>query len=135
LYAIANEVSMPNKTAVAVPILIIAVGIGWLLAERGFVVRLDWLWTAGLAGVGVLALVVRGIDKLSVVIGPFFLIAAVLSVLRRREILGLSEELPILVIALGVLLLVAQWPAIPPAAPGPGQRSEGGDEAPKRLRL
>jgi hypothetical protein len=48
-----------------------------------------------------------------VVVGPFFIITACLSVLRQAGRLSLDVEIPILVILAGVLLLIARWPAIP----------------------
>ena len=51
-------------------------------------------------------------SKLSVVIGPFFLIASILSILRQTGRIPLDVEMPVLVIAVGALLLLAQWPGI-----------------------
>ena len=81
---------MHNKSAIVVPILIITVGLGWLLTVQGVMPGVDWVWTLGLAVIGVLALVVRGIDKRSVVIGPFCLTASMLSVLRQRQLVSVS---------------------------------------------
>jgi len=70
-------------------------------------------------------------------VGPFFLLASVLSVLRQTDYLSLNVEIPVLVISIGVLLLVAQLPAIPkpgwyvPTAP---ETPEETGEA-KKLRL
>jgi hypothetical protein len=112
------------------------VGVGWLLSAQGFGPGINWVWTLGLGVIGILTLVVsKGLDKVSVVIGPFFLLASLLSVLRQTSQLSLEIEVPVLVISIGALLLVAQVPAIP--KPGwfvaPPPAVEPG--APRKLRL
>jgi len=103
-----------SRTPLVIPILIVVVGVGWLLTAQGFGSGINWIWTLGLAVIGILTIVVsKGFDKTSVVIGPFFLVASLLSVLRQTGQLSLDVELPILVILIGVLLLVAQLPVIP----------------------
>jgi hypothetical protein len=126
---------MPTKSALVIPILIITVGLGWLLTVQEVMPGVDWIWTLGLAAIGILALVVRGIDKRSIIIGPFCLTASVLSLLRQRELVGVAQEGPILLIAYGVFLLVAQSPAIPDlersAPPEPAHEPT----EPRKLRL
>jgi len=128
----------PNSRApLVIPILIIVVGVGWLLTAQGIAPGINWVWTLGLGLIGILTLVVsKGIDKVSVVLGPFFLLASLLSVLRQVGRLRLDIEVPVLVISIGVLLLVAQLPAIP--KPGWYVPSLPPDEEPsaaKKLRL
>jgi hypothetical protein len=127
-----------NRMApVVIPILIIVVGLGWLLTAQGFDPGINWVWTLGLGVIGVLTFVVSGFDKFSVVLGSFFLLASLLSVLRQTGSLSLGIEVPILVISIGGLLLVAQLPAIPkpawfvPTAPPLAQEPS----PPKKLRL
>lgn len=67
-------------------------------------------------------------DKVSIVLGPFFLIAALLPVLRQEKLLTPDIELAGLVLASGVLSLLAQAPAFP----WPGQLKL---ENPLRTRL
>jgi len=98
--------------AFVVPVLIITVGVGWLLTARGIGPGINWIWTLGLAAVGILSLL-GGLDKVSVVIGPLLFLASVFSVLRQTEQLSVETEVPLLVIGVGVLLLVARHPAIP----------------------
>lgn len=102
-----------DKKTLIVPLLMIAVGAGWLLTAIGLAPGIDWVWTLGLATVGLLTFAVGGFDKFSVVTGPFFLAASVVSVLRQTGRLAIDVEVPILTILLGVLLLVARSPAIP----------------------
>jgi hypothetical protein len=95
------------------PVLLIAVGVGWLLTELDIAPRIEWVWTLGLGAVGLLAFVVGGWDKVTIVVGPFFILASGLSILRQTGDLKPDVEVPTLVIAAGVLLLVARSPAIP----------------------
>jgi hypothetical protein len=103
----------PDKKTLVFPILLVTVGTGWLLSTLGVAPRIDWVWTLGLAAVGLLAFVAGGIDKFTVVIGPLFIIASCLSVLRQTGRLDLDVEVPILVIVAGVLLLIVRHPVIP----------------------
>jgi len=99
-----------------VPILLITFGVGWLLTTLGVVPEIDWVWALGVAIVGILAFALGGVDKVTVVVGPFFLLAAFLSILRQTGRLRVDMEVPILIIAAGVLLLVARLPVVPPPA-------------------
>ncbi|HEX4413845.1 MAG TPA: hypothetical protein VH107_09475 [Lacipirellulaceae bacterium] len=96
-----------------IPILLITLGVGWLLTVLGVVPQIDWVWTLGVALTGILVFVLCGIDKVSVAVGPFFLIASGLSVLRQTGRLRMDLEIPVLVIAAGVLMLVAHSKSVP----------------------
>jgi len=102
----------PDKQTLVVAVLLIAVGAGWLLRTLEVAPDIDWVWTLILAVVGLLSLALAGLDKVSVVVGPFFLLASVLSVLRQTGHLQLDVELPALLTLAGFLLLVARLPAI-----------------------
>jgi hypothetical protein len=71
-----------SRAPLIIPILIMLVGTGWLVTVLGFSPGVNWIWTLSLGVVGILTFVVSGFDKVSVVVGPFFLLASVLSVLR-----------------------------------------------------
>ena len=103
----------PDKKTLLLPILLITVGSGWLLTTLGVAPGIDWVWTLGLTAIGMLTFVVGGFDKVTVVIGPLFIIASCLSILRQTDRLHIDIEIPILVIISGALLLVARTPAIP----------------------
>jgi hypothetical protein len=125
-----------NRAPLAVPILIIVVGVGWLLTAQQVEPGINWIWTLGLAVVGILTFIVGGFDKVSVAVGPFFLIASLLSVLRQNGNLSVNVEVPVLVISVGVLLLVAQLPAIPKPAWYDASPTPPGEAAPsKKVRL
>jgi hypothetical protein len=97
----------------AVPILIIVVGVTWLLNVLNLMPGVDWMWTIGLAAVGLLTLAVGGLNKLTVVIGPLLLAASATSLLRQTGRLDLDREIPILIIVLGALMLAAQLSRLP----------------------
>jgi len=96
-----------------IPILIIALGITWLLNVMDLLPGIDWIWTIGLAVIGILVLAFGGSNKLSLVVGPFLLIGSICSILRQTGKLPINYEVPILVIALGVLLLIVQCLNVP----------------------
>ena len=103
----------PDKKTLLLPILLITVGAGWLLTTLGVAPGIDWVWTLGLAVAGLLAFALAGIDKVTVVIGPFLILASSLSILRQTDRLTLDVEIPILVMVAGVLMLISRSPAIP----------------------
>jgi len=127
-----------QKSSLVIPLLVMAVGIGWLLSALGYVPDVNWLWTIGLAAAGILTLVMAGIDKFSVVIGPFFLLASVLSVFRQTGWLTLNIEIPLLVIGVGALMVLAQSPRIPMpdrlTPPSPASEEERAS-SPKKFKL
>ena len=55
----------------SLPVALIVVGLGWLLWEFRLFPDLDWIIALGFVIGGVLVLVLDGINKNSVVIGPF----------------------------------------------------------------
>jgi hypothetical protein len=102
------------KGPLALSLLIVVVGVGWLLTARGIGPEINWVWTLGLGAVGVVTFIVAGgVDKVSVVVGPFFIVASILSLMRQSGNLLVDTEVPILVIAVGVLLFIAQTPFVP----------------------
>ncbi len=96
-----------------VPVSVILLGVTWLLNVLKILPGVDWIWTAGLAAVGILTLALGGINKLTAVIGPFLMVASVSSILRQTGRLEIDREVPILTIVLGCLLLLVQLLNIP----------------------
>ena len=102
------------KGPLALAIVMITLGVGLLLTVLGYGGGIDWVWTLSLAVMGAMTFVLSGgVDKVSIVIGPAFLVASILSVLRQRGMLETNVEVPIFIIFVGVMLLVAQMRAIP----------------------
>ena len=92
---------------------VVLVGAGWLLTTIGVTPKIDWVWTISLGIVGVLTFVVGGSDKITFVVGIFFLATSCLSILRQTERISIEVEVPVLVILAGILMLIARLPAIP----------------------
>jgi hypothetical protein len=97
-----------NLKSLIAPILIIALGVTWLLNVLQIMPGVDWIWTVGLAAVGVITLLLGGVNKLTVVVGPFLMIASICSLLRQVGKLPIDQEVPILTIILGILMLLVQ---------------------------
>lgn len=104
---------MSGKSSLWLPVLLIILGTGWLLTSLNFLPAIDWIWTLGIASIGFMTFLLGGFDKLTAVVGPFFLIMSCLSVLRQTGRMDLNVEVPILVILGGVLMLIARHPKIP----------------------
>ena len=101
-----------NKKLIA-PILTIIVGLTWLLNTLNIIPGVDWAWSIGLATVGILSVAVGGFNKVSIVTGPFLIIASVFYVMRQTGKINIDLEVPILVIVLGVLMLISQLSKLP----------------------
>jgi len=106
---------MPSTTARAIilPLLIVGVGVGWLLTNLNIIPGVNWLWTSSLAVLGLLTIFVSGIDRFSIVVGPFFLLASLASILRQTGKLNPDIEIPALAVALGLLWFAAVVLPIP----------------------
>ena len=99
-----------NKATV--PLLIIATGCGWLLSSNNVMPGVDWAWVLVFAVVGILSLVTQ-INKISVVFGPMMLLASVLMVLMQSQRISIEVAMPVLVIALGILMLISRFLKLP----------------------
>lgn len=95
-----------NKHA-AIPILIIVIGMGLLFESKKIMPQVDWIWILGLLTVGTLILLINGITRLTIVVGPFLIICSVLSFLRQNAYMESGTEVPILIISVGILSLLS----------------------------
>jgi len=102
-----------SKLSIAAPILIITVGVGWLLTTHKVLPGIDWIWVLGMAVIGILIMVLGGIDKFTAVVGPFLIIATGFSLLRQTGRISENTEVPCLVIVSGVLVLIARFLPVP----------------------
>lgn len=93
----------------AFPLFLITLGTGWLLTSRGVFPGVNWLWVLALGGAGALCLLLWGLDKATFFIGSMLMLTSVASVLRQTGRLELNTEIPSLVIASGVLMILARW--------------------------
>ena len=102
-----------SQKSLVISLLTITVGVGWLLTAKGVAPQINWVWTLGMSVCGVLMFALMGFDKLSFVLGVFFLVCSLMSVLRQQGVLLVETEAPVLVIVAGVLLLVARSRKVP----------------------
>lgn len=115
-----------TRRSLIIPVFITFVGVGWLLTAKGVGGGINWVWTICLGGIGILTFVVSGFNKVSSVVGTFFVLASGLSLLRQTQQISLAVEVPVLVICIGVLLILAHLPFIPaPAWCKPAPRRPG----------
>jgi hypothetical protein len=102
-----------NLKTLAAPLMIIALGIGWLLTTQNIMPGVNWIWVAGLGITGLVILLVAGVDKVTIVVGPFLMISTFFSILRQTGRLSIDSEAPILFITFGVLMLIAKLLPVP----------------------
>ena len=98
---------------ILLPILIVIVGVGWLLTTLNVLPGVNWAWVLGLAGVGILTPAVGGLDRFTVLAGPFLIIASFFSLLRQTERIAVDVEVPSLVITFGLLMLLVRVLPLP----------------------
>ena len=99
--------------SIVISLVTIALGTAWLLNTLDIIPGVNWIWTVGLGLAGVLLLAMGGVNRLTIVTGPFLLVASVFSVLRQTGRLHVDQEVPSLVIVLGVLMLISQVAPLP----------------------
>lgn len=112
----------PRIKAAGIPVLIITLGTGWLLTVQGILPGVNWVWVVGLGMAGVLTMALGGIDKFTMLVGPFLIVSSGFSLLRQTGRLTVDSEVPCLVILFGILLLIVQlsplqapkWLIVPP---------------------
>lgn len=102
-----------GKASIAFPILIIAIGIGWLLTTHNLLPGVDWIWILSLGVLGGSTLAVWGIDKVAIVVGPFLIVCTFLSLLGQTGRMSVDTEVPLLVTLAGVLMLVSRCLPVP----------------------
>ncbi len=92
----------------AVPILVIALGVAWLLNVQNILPGVNWIWTIGLGVSGAVILVIDKINKFNFLVGVFLMISSVFSIFRQTGKINPNVEVPTLFIILGVLMLIVQ---------------------------
>lgn len=108
--------SEPRPRKYPIPaLLLISVGTGWLLTTVGVIPGVNWIWVLGLAVLGFLVLFIGGMDKVTVVVGPFLIISSIFALLRQTGRISGDTEVPCLVIVAGILALVSHY--LPLSAP------------------
>ncbi|MDH3584677.1 MAG: hypothetical protein OER86_10720 [Phycisphaerae bacterium] len=96
-----------SKGILTISILVIALGICWLLEAMKVLENVDWVLIGMLVVGGILTMTIGGVDKVTVVVGPFLILTGIFAFLRQREIFTLELMVPTLVISLGLLMLLS----------------------------
>lgn len=97
----------------ATPIFLVVLGAVWLLDSLDWLPAAQWIWIFGLMLAGVLILVLDRVTKSSIVAGPLLMLASVFSYFRYYHELGWRFIIPAMLLAAGVLMLIARLPSIP----------------------
>jgi hypothetical protein len=90
----------------------IILGLAWLLNSFDVIPGVNWVWTLPLGALGLITLGF-GINKVTFVIGPFLMVASILSVMRQTDRISADREVPLLMIVLGVLMLASYFLPLP----------------------
>jgi hypothetical protein len=104
-----------KRATVAVPVLVITFGVGWLMQahEVGGPPAVGWIWVLMSAVLGVVVVAVAGLDKLTAVLGPMLVLIGLLIYLFQRGLLDLRTEVPLAIIVLGALMLGSRLSNLP----------------------
>jgi hypothetical protein len=105
----------------AVPVVLIAGGLVWLLFNLDWIPSFDWVVTLILVGAGAAILALEGITRKSVVGGPLLMAMGLTWLLHFRYAVHWRFLAPGLCIVAGTLMLIARLPALPERRPGRGE--------------
>src|SRR5574337_1742471 len=97
----------------SLPVTLIVIGLGWLLWELRLFPAIDWLISAGFVVAGIAVLVIDGVNKNSIVVGPFLVAIGIAWLAHDRYWVGWRFIVPGLLVLLGVLMLAARSDRIP----------------------
>jgi hypothetical protein len=97
----------------SLPVTLIVVGLGWLLWEFRLFPDVDWIISLGFIAGGIAVLAIDGINRNSIVIGPFLVAVGIAWLLHDRYWVSWRLIIPVMLVLLGMLMLVARSPKIP----------------------
>ncbi len=97
----------------SIPVTLIAVGLGWLLWELRLFPDVDWIISLGFIAAGIAVMVIDGINKNSVVIGPFLIAIGIAWLVHDRYGTHWRFIIPVMLVLLGALMLVARSEKVP----------------------
>jgi hypothetical protein len=97
----------------SLPVTLIVVGLGWLLWEFRLFPDIDWIIGLGFIVGGIAVLALDGINKNSVVIGPFLIAVGVAWLVHDRYGTHWRFIIPVMLVFLGALMLIARSSKVP----------------------
>ncbi|MFB3788817.1 MAG: hypothetical protein ACE15F_20855 [bacterium] len=104
-----NQKSEGGRITVVISLLIITFGVGLYLNNHHVIPGVDWFWVLGLTVAGLLILMLGGVDKFSVVAGPYLLCLAAFIFLYQTNRISLDTLIPALIILFGILILLSYF--------------------------
>ena len=97
----------------SLPVTLIVVGLGWLLWEFRLFPDIDWIISLGFIAGGIVVLVLDGINKNSVVVGPFLVAVGIVWFIHDRYGASWRLIVPTMLVVLGALMLLARSRRVP----------------------
>ena len=97
----------------SLPVTLIVVGLGWLLWEFRLFPDVDWIIGLGFIIGGIAVMVLDGVNKNSIVIGPFLIAAGIAWLAHDRYGIHWRFIIPAMLVLLGGLMLAARSPKVP----------------------
>jgi hypothetical protein len=97
-----------KQRSAAFPIVLIAIGGGWLVNELQLMPQMGTLIILGLIAAGVAVLAFEGINKSSVITAPMLIATGFAVYLKDYHGLGLKLAIPALMVLAGLLMLLAR---------------------------
>lgn len=107
----------------SLPVTLIVVGLGWLLWEFRLFPDIDWIIGLGFVVGGIAVLALDGLNKNSVVVGPFLVAIGIAWLAHDRYGTHWRYIVPLMLMLLGALLLIARSPRVPERRPRPRDAS------------
>jgi hypothetical protein len=97
----------------SLPVTLIVVGLGWLLWEFRLFPDVDWIIGIGFIVGGIAVLALDGLNKNSVVVGPFLVAIGLAWLAHDRYGTQWRYIVPVMLVLLGALMLIARSPRVP----------------------
>jgi hypothetical protein len=119
------------RGGVWLPVALIVIGAGWLMHRLEIFPSVNWIVILALVTAGVAVLLLEGINKSTIVIGPMLIAGGVTTFFQQQYDLARSVQFPLLLILCGLLMLLARSDAIaaPPPKPWEKRPQRQDDEA------
>ena len=92
----------------SLPVTLIVVGLGWLLWEFRLFPDVDWIIGLGFIVAGIAVIAIDGVNKNSVVVGPFLIAIGCAWLLHDRYGTHWRYIVPFMLVVLGALMLIAR---------------------------
>ncbi|HJU22437.1 MAG TPA: hypothetical protein VJ891_08000 [Casimicrobiaceae bacterium] len=97
----------------SLPVTMIVVGIGWLLWEFRLFPDIDWIIGLGFIVGGIAVIALDGLNKSSVVVGPFLIAVGIAWLAHDRYGTHWRYIVPAMLVLLGALMLIARSAKVP----------------------